>query len=112
NFIVVTVTLNGTIPLKMIFDTGAEHTVLCRRELSDLLGIRYDREFRLLGSDMKTELTAYLARNVRLDAMNVPLAAPDEDILVLQEDYFRFESYAGIDIHGILAANALSRYLI
>jgi len=112
NFIVVTVTLNGTIPLKMIFDTGAEHTVLCRRELSDLLGIRYDREFRLLGSDMKTELTAYLARNVRLDAMNVPLAAPDEDILVLQEDYFRFELYAGIDIHGILAANALSRYLI
>jgi hypothetical protein len=112
NFIVVTVTLNGTIPLKMIFDTGAEHTVLCRRELSDLLGIRYEREFRLLGADMKTELTAYLARNVRLDAMNVPLAAPDEDILVLQEDYFRFESYAGIDIHGILAANTLDDYLI
>lgn len=112
NFIVVTVTLNGTIPLKMIFDTGAEHTVLCRRELSDLLGIRYDREFRLLGADMKTELTAYLARHVRLDAMNIQLAAPDEDILVLQEDYFRFESYAGIDIHGILAASALSRYLI
>ncbi|MEN9415281.1 MAG: hypothetical protein RLZ62_1585, partial [Bacteroidota bacterium] len=66
NFIVVTVTLNGTIPLKMIFDTGAEHTVLCRRELSDLLGIRYEREFRLLGADMKTELIAYLARNVRL----------------------------------------------
>lgn len=112
NFIVVTVILNGTIPLKMIFDTGAEHTVLCRRELSDLLGIRYEREFRLLGADMKTELTAYLARNVRLDAMNVPLAAPDEDILVLQEDYFRFESYAGIDIHGILAANTLDDYLI
>lgn len=112
NFIVVTVTLNGTIPLKMIFDTGAEHTVLCRRELSDLLGIRYDREFRLLGADMKTELTAYLARNVRLDAMNAPLAAPDVDILVLQEDYFRFESYAGIDIHGILAANTLSDYLV
>jgi hypothetical protein len=96
----------------MIFDTGAEHTVLCRRELSDLLGIRYDREFRLLGADMKTELTAYLARNVRLDAMNAPLAAPDVDILVLQEDYFRFESYAGIDIHGILAANTLSDYLV
>ena len=112
NFIVVTVTLNGTFPLKMIFDTGAEHTVLCRRELSDLLGIRYDREFRLLGADMKTELVAYLARNVRLDALNTPLSAPDEDILVLQEDYFRFESYAGIDIHGILAANALSGYMI
>jgi hypothetical protein len=112
NFIVVTVTLNGTIPLKMIFDTGAEHTVLCRRELSDLLGIRYEREFRLLGADMKTELIAYLARNVRLDALNTPLSAPDEDILVLQEDYFRFESYAGIDIHGILAANALSGYMI
>jgi hypothetical protein len=35
-----------------------------------------------------------------------------EDILVLAEDYFKFEEYAGIEVHGILSANAFSRFNI
>jgi len=34
------------------------------------------------------------------------------DILVLQEDYFRFEEYAGVNVHGIMSANAFSKYII
>ncbi|MBL7825627.1 MAG: aspartyl protease family protein [Saprospiraceae bacterium] len=111
NFIVVTLMFNGTLPLKMIFDTGAEHTILSKREISDLLGVQYEREFRLLGADLKTELVAYLARQIRLETPNLPFVAATEDILVLQEDYFRFEEYAGINVHGILAAQTFARYI-
>lgn len=111
NFIIVTLVFNRTIPIKMIFDTGAEHTILSKRELSDLLGVKYEREFRLKGADLKTELIAYLARNIRLEAQGLPFVAADEDILVLQEDYFRFEEYAGVNVHGILAAQTFSRYI-
>lgn len=111
NFIIVTLVFNGTLPLKMIFDTGAEHTILSKREISDLLGVRYEREFRLMGADLKTELVAYLARNIRLEAQGLPFVAPKEDILVLQEDYFRFEEYAGVSVHGILSAQAFARYI-
>lgn len=111
NFIILTLHFNGFLPLKFIFDTGAEHTILSKREISDMFNVTYEREFRVTGSDLKTELIAYLARRIRFDIPE-KAAAPSMDILVLQEDYFRFEEYAGINVHGILSANAFSRYII
>lgn len=110
NFIILTVTINGTFPLKFIFDTGAEHTILSKREISDLLNVQYEREFRVKGSDLKTDLIAYLARKIRFDIPD-KVVAPREDILVLQEDYFRFEEYAGVNVHGIMSANVFSKYI-
>lgn len=111
NFIILTVLFNGLMPLKFIFDTGAEHTILSKREMSDMMNVTYEREFRVTGSDLKTELVAYLARRIRFDIPE-KVAAPSVDILVLQEDYFRFEEYAGVNVHGIMSANAFSRYII
>lgn len=112
NFIILDIAFNGPIPLKFIFDTGAEHTILSKRQISDLLHVRYDREFRVKGSDLKTELVAYLARNIKLQVFGKDIIAPGEDILVLKEDYFRFEEYAGVAVHGILAGRVFSRYLL
>jgi hypothetical protein len=111
NFIIVTLRFNGIIQLKFIFDTGAEHTILSKREIGDLFGLRYEREFRVTGSDLRTELVAYLSRGIRLDIPDKG-RADAEDILVLQEDYFRFEEYAGIRVQGILAATFFARYVI
>jgi PDZ domain/Aspartyl protease len=110
NFIVLTVRFNGPVALKFIFDTGAEHTILCKREISDLLQVQYEREFRVTGSDLRTTLIAYLARSVELELPN-QVRAPREDLLVLDEDYFRFEEYTGVNIHGILSGNVFARYI-
>lgn len=111
NFIILTLHFNGYLPLKFIFDTGAEHTILTKREISDLMHVQYEREFRVTGSDLKTPLVAYLARQMRFDIPD-KVSAPSEDILVLQEDYFRFEEYAGVDVHGILSAMAFSKFIM
>ncbi|MEZ4892714.1 MAG: hypothetical protein R2778_06815 [Saprospiraceae bacterium] len=42
---------------------------------------------------------------------NVTCTAPAEDILILQEDYFRFEEYAGVSVHGILSAKSFANYI-
>ncbi|MFN0213878.1 MAG: PDZ domain-containing protein [Saprospiraceae bacterium] len=112
NFIILNIAFNGPLPLRFIYDTGAEHTILTKREISDFLHVRYDREFRVKGSDLKTELVAYLARNIRLQILDKDIIASNEDILVLKEDYFRFEEYAGLSVHGILAGRVFSRYLV
>jgi PDZ domain/Aspartyl protease len=109
NFIILTVTFNGVFPLKFIFDTCAEHTILSKREISDLMQVPYAQEFRVTGADLSTELIAYLARQIRFDAGK--MTAPREDILVLKEDYFRFEEYAGVQVHGIMSANVFSKYI-
>ena len=103
NLILVNVTFNNTFPLKFIFDTGAENTILTKRSITDLIGVRYEREFKVLGSDMQTELTAYLVRGIQLKIED--MVSPNQTMLVLDEDYFNFEELLGIQIHGILGAN-------
>ncbi len=110
NFIIVKVIFNDIFPLKFIFDTGAEHTILTRREITDLLQIRYDRQFTLKGSDLTTDLYAYLATGVSLSIHN--LMAVNRPILVLEEDYFRFEQYGGIEVQGILGADLFRRFVV
>lgn len=111
NFIILTVRFNKLLPLKFILDTGAEHTILSKREISDLLQVRYDREFHVAGSDLSEELVAYLVRQISFDIAD-KVVAPQEDILVLKEDYFRFEEYAGLDVHGIMSASIFSKYIL
>ena len=111
NFIILSVRFGGVLPLKFIFDTGAEHTIITKREVTDLLNMRYEREFKVAGSDLRSVLTAYLVRRVRFDIIGKAYSE-GEDILVLQEDYLRFEEFTGISVHGIIAASAFSRYLI
>lgn len=111
NFIILSVRFGGVLPLKFIFDTGAEHTIITKREVTDLLGVRYEREFKVAGSDLKSVLTAYLVRRVPFEIPG-KVYSEGEDILVLQEDYLRFEEFTGILVHGILSANAFSRFII
>lgn len=110
NLIIVDITLNRMFPMKFIFDTGAENTILAKREVTDMLNVPYEREFKLLGSDMKTELTAYLVRNIHFKMHDLML--PAHSMLVLKEDYFRFEEVAGLEIHGILGADVFRNLVV
>ena len=110
NLIIVDVTLNKLFPLKFIFDTGAENTILAKKEITDMLNVPYEREFKLLGSDMKTELTAYLVRNIHFKSRD--LLIPAHSMLVLEDDYFRFEEIAGLEVHGILGADVFRSLVV
>lgn len=110
NFIIVNIQFNNLLNFKFIFDTGAEYTILTKREYADMLGVQYDREFKIVGADLSTTLVAYLARRVNLKLG--PIENPNQDWLVMGEDYFRFESLVGTEVHGILGANFFSRYVV
>lgn len=112
NFVMVNARFNRIMPLNFIFDTGAEHTILTRREVTDFFRVPYGHQFRQVqGADLSDTLVAYLARGIYLD-IGDHLRAANQDILVLEEDYFRFESYIGMPVYGILAASTMSEYLI
>ena len=72
NFIIVNLIFDNVFPLKFIFDTGSENTILVKKEFTDILNISYEREFRVLGADFEKELVAYLIRNVNMDLSNLP----------------------------------------
>lgn len=110
SFIVVNVTFNKIFPLKFIFDTGAEHTILTKKEIVRLMRIPYERTFKVLGADLKTELTAHLVRGVHIKSGDI--FCESQDILVLEDDYFRFEEFTGTEIHGIIGADLFKRYVV
>ena len=102
-FILIDLVFDRHFPLRFLFDTGAENTILTKKEITDILGIPYQRTFPIIGADMRTELTAHLATGIhlRIGVMELPL----QPILVLDEDFFQFEEFTGKNIHGILGAN-------
>ena len=110
DFILIEVLFNDVFPLTFIFDTGAEHTILTKREITDILQVNYRRTFTLIGADLQTELYAYLAQGVKLQLNN--LRAVNRSILVLAEDYFKFDEISGFKIHGILGADFFRRFVV
>ncbi len=109
NFIVVKVVFEGLFPLRFILDTGAEHTILTKKEIPTLLGIPFERTINLMGTDMKTEVVAHIIRKVKLQLPNVLFV---KDLIVLDEDYFEFDKFAGLDVHGVLGAEAFRGYVL
>lgn len=110
NFIIVELLLNDIFPLRFILDTGAEHSIITRREVTDFLMVNYQRRFTIYGSDLRTERYAYLAQGIRMQIGN--LYINNRNILVLEDDYFRFDQFAGIEVHGILGGDFMRRFIV
>lgn len=108
-FIVINVTFERFFPLRLIFDTGAEHTILTQKKIADMILAPYDRQITIMGADMMTELYADIARRVRLDMPGVEM---QQDILVLGEDYFHLDEIMGEHIHGIMGASIFRNYVV
>ena len=109
NFIILKVLFNGILPLRFMFDTGAEHCILTKKEVASIFNITYDKQIIIHGSDLHTEVKAYIARKVKLGLEGVDLI---KDILVLDEDYFKFDKFAGLEIQGIIGAETFRNYVV
>ena len=79
-FVVIRVYLQGFYPIKFIYDTGAETTIITDPRIAELLNLKYTRKFEVMGSDMLTPLTTYLIKDVALSFLEG--AAPSQDVIV------------------------------
>ncbi|HPG08338.1 MAG TPA: aspartyl protease family protein [Saprospiraceae bacterium] len=109
NFIIIDVRLNGILPLHFIFDTGAQYTLLFKKEYSDILRIPYLRRIPILGADLSQELYALVAQNITVDIPG--RIKVRKDILIFEEDYFQLDELTGIFIDGILGGDAFKHYV-
>jgi len=99
-FIVVEGVFNSAIPLKFIVDTGAEHCILFDKKLTDALFLPYEREVKIIGSDLSLEMKAHIIRKTSIRLKKAPTVT--RDIIVLDQNYLRIKQISGIDIDGII----------
>lgn len=110
NFIVFPLLFDNAIPLNFIFDTGSEQSLLIDKNISDILQLPYSREFKVIGADQSTILKAYLVQSI--DLLMGKFQVKHKPILVLDQDYFQFEKYTGLKIHGILGADVFRTFAV
>lgn len=103
NFIVVTVSLDGQLPLRFIVDTGSRYTILTEKVLINNSKISYDRRFIVYGADRSQDIHAYLAPNLEV-FLNYK-TSKRMSILVLDQDLLKIEEIIGTEIHGILGTD-------
>jgi predicted aspartyl protease len=109
NFIIVKVLFEGIFPMRFIVDTGAEFTILSKKEIATLFQLPYARTLTIMGTDMRTQITAHIVRKVKLNLVNLTLS---KDILVLEEDYFKLDQFVGLNIDGIIGAETFRGYIL
>ena len=109
NFIILKVLFDDILPLRFIFDTGAEHCILTKKEVAILFKIPFEKEIIIRGTDLHAEIKAYISRKVKLGLEGVELT---KDILVMDEDYFKFDKFAGLEIQGIIGAETFRNYVV
>jgi len=109
-FIIVKIWLNGIVPLRMIFDTGAENTIIFDKEITQILGIKFERQIPIMGSDLDSVLIANIARNVRtkMDGCR----SVTRDIIVLQENTLLLREKLGTEINGIVGGSYFSNLVV
>jgi len=95
--------------LNFILDTGAEYSILSEKKVADLLGVEYSKTYKIVGSDLESEIDAYLTQT-QIDIG--PISSTKEDILVLEKSIFDFESFTGQKIYGIIGAYSIRNYVL
>ncbi|HJW30316.1 MAG TPA: aspartyl protease family protein, partial [Saprospiraceae bacterium] len=110
NFILLDAKLFGLLPVQLIFDTGAEHLILFKRDYTDVLHIPYDKRIPIMGSDLSREIYALIVRNGLIQITNLP--AKPNDMLVLEEDYFNLDEMIGTQIAGLIGGGFFKNLIV
>ncbi len=110
SFIILDVQLEKLVPIKLIFDTGAEHTILFEKIWTDIIAGSYVREIKVIGSDLQQEIPAILTSPLKLRfGGKHEFVSP---MIVLKENVTNISQVIGESIQGILSAAIFSQYLI
>lgn len=110
NLIIVSVKLNGIIPLKMVVDTGVRSSIITDKFITDILRLPYSRKITVNGPGDFIILEAYVVNKVDIILQGV--VGTDQSILVLQEDYLNLRNYLGTEVHGLIGHDLFNRFIV
>lgn len=109
NLIIVKVKLNNFLNVNFIVDSGAEQTIITKREIAEVLNLKFSNTQSFYSADLTTVMYASLAKNLNFKFGQFVLK--NQYVFVLEEDYFNLEAITGMPIHGILSLGHFKTWL-
>lgn len=111
NLIVIPVTINKSLTLDFIVDTGVQNAILTEKIFADLLQLEYPRKITIAGPGLIDSVTAFIANDIKLDLPG-GVSANRSSILVLETDYLQLKNNMGAEIYGIIGYELFSRFIV
>lgn len=108
--IILKVSVNGSVPLNFILDSGSRNTFLLKPELKDSLKLQPGGQMFVLGAGLRDTVLADIIRQVTLQSG--ALTGSFQSILVLNREIPEISEMLGMEIHGILGADLFNRFAI
>ena len=109
-FIVVSLRLDGLLPVKFIFDTGSDHTILTDESLLALIGRVPDEPIRIVGSDLSEPLDGALMRRTTIEVGDVVIRS--QPLVILDDPRLDLAAITGQPVYGILGTRAFAAYAV
>lgn len=112
NLMVIPVTINHSLTLKFIFDTGVQYPILTEKMFGDYLGLNYTRNITIQGPGEADSIKAKVAQRVTLTLPGGIESGINQSLLVLEHDYLNLRNNLGTDVFGVLGYDIFSRFVV
>ena len=109
-FIIVDLVFERLFPMKFIYDTGAQNTILFDRIFTDNFQSNYSKRINLLGADLSSEFYALIYRNASIEIKGA--SRVNRDILVLEENFINISELIGLNVHGIIGSEFFKNHVV
>ena len=109
-FIVVDIRLDRLLPVKFIFDTGSDHTILTDPTLLALIGRVPDEQIRIVGSDLSGTIEGSLMRRTSIEVGDVTIRS--QPLVIIDDERLDLAAITGQPVYGILGTRAFSAYVV
>ncbi|MEP2026504.1 MAG: aspartyl protease family protein [Reichenbachiella sp.] len=112
NLIVIPITINHSLTLKFILDTGVQYPILTEKVFGDYLGLNYTKNITIQGPGAEDSIKAKIAQQVSLSLPGGVESGINQALLVLEEDYLELKNNLGTDVFGVIGYDIFSRFVV
>ncbi|WP_020403232.1 aspartyl protease family protein [Gracilimonas tropica] len=110
NLIVIEGSINGSVPLKFILDTGVSKTLVTTIPIGEEIFLESSRIVQLSGLGAGEPIEAFYSEKNQLQIANV--VGKDLDMLFLTNDIFQLSSFMGTNVHGIIGYELFADFAV
>lgn len=110
NLIIIKASVNGSVPLKFILDTGVGSTIITSLPGGEEIYLTHTRTVSLSGLGEGEAVEAFYSDANQLRIGDV--VGQNLEILFLKEDIFKLSSFMGTNVHGIIGYDLFNNFAV